>query len=159
MKYTIFCRRFLFASLVATLLVACFSCKKKKGEVYPQHDRPTWTVTDTANLEYSMTVIGSLPESLCASVDTTNDLVAAFYKDKCCGVTSLQRPADMNDKPIFFLYIVKPSDTPQQFEVTLRYYSAATRYIFVAKNAFVYSPEGSQGDIDKPFVPDFSEQE
>jgi len=155
MRYTIFCRRFLFASLVATLLVACFSCKKKKGDVYPQHDRPTWAVTDTANLEYSMTVIGSLPESLYASADTT-DLVAAFYNDKCCGVTSLQR---LNDKPIFFLYIVKPSNTPQQFEVTLRYYSATTRYIFVAKNAFVYSPEGGEYDIDAPFVPDFSEQE
>ncbi len=155
MRYTIFCRRFLFASLVATLLVACFSCKKKKGDVYPQHDRPTWAVTDTANLEYSMTVIGSLPETLYASADTT-DLVAAFYNDKCCGVTSLQR---LNDKPIFFLYIVKPSNTPQQFEITLRYYSATTRYIFVAKNAFVYSPEGIHSDIDAPFVPDFSEQE
>ncbi len=147
--------RILFVAIVATLAIGCFSCKKKKASepviTYPQHDRPTWVVEDTTNLEYSMTITGTLNDSLVSEADTT-DLVAAFWEDQCCGVASIQK---FNNVPLFFLYIVKPSQSPQQFPVTLRYYNAATRYIYVYKVAFTYSPDERLGTVEDPFVADF----
>lgn len=156
MRQSLFGRQLLFVSLVMLLLVTCFSCKKDKNEVDRQYDRPTWAVADTTNLEYSMTVTGSLPESFYATADTL-DLVAAFCNDQCCGVTSVEWIDE--ERPMYFLYIVKPSQSQLQFEVTLRYYSAVTRHIFVEKKAFSYTPDTTMGTIDAPYVPAFAEQE
>ncbi len=121
------------------------------------HDRPAWTVADTTDLESTMTVTGRLPSLLCFAADTT-DLVAAFADSTCWGVTSIRR---VNDKPYFFLYITRPRSATHTSSVmlTLRYYCAKTRYLYVQRDTVEFVVDSHIGSISAPFVPAFAENE
>ncbi len=126
-------------------------------DTFPKHDRPTWVVADTTDLESTMTITGSLPASLRTTVDTA-DLVAAFSGSACWGVTSVQY---VNDIPYFFLYINRPRTATHTSSVllTLRYYSAKTHYILVEKDAFEFVVDGYLGTVEAPVTPAFATHE
>jgi len=126
-------------------------------DTFPKHDRPAWTVADTTDLESTMTVTGSLPTALRTTADTA-DLVGVFSENTCWGVTSVQY---INDVPYFFLYINRPRSATHTSSVslTLRYYSAKTRYIFVQQNVFEFVVDGHLGTIEAPFTPNLTTHE
>lgn len=125
--------------------------------VPPTHDRPTWTVADTTDLESTMTITGRLPSLLCMSADTT-DLLAAFADSVCWGVTSIQK---VNGTPYFFLYITRPRSATHTSSVmlTLRYYCTKTRYLYVQRDTVEFVVDNHLGTISAPFVPAFTENE
>ncbi len=126
-------------------------------DTFPKHDRPTWTVSDTTDLESTMTVTGSLPTALRTTADTS-DLVAVFSENTCWGVTSVQF---IDAVPYFFLYINRPRSATHTSSVslTMRYYSAKTRYIFVQQDVFEFVVDGYLGTIESPFTPNLTQHE
>ena len=155
-------------SLVATTLLVLAtlttSCKNKQ-EAFPEHARPQWQAIDTSDLESSMTVTGALPDALQANADTA-DLVAAFCNGECWGVTNIERytgttTEESSGKAMFFLYITRPRSfsSNQQAIITLKYYCAKTKYIYVQESIFEFVVDNHFGSLDEPLIPDFSTQE
>ena len=124
---------------------------------FPTHDYPNWVVGDTTDLESTMTITGCLPEALQDDADTT-DLVAVFANSQCWGVGHIQMIGDI---PYFFLYITRPVSAIyfSSVHLTLRYYCAETRYIYVQRGAIEFVVDKHIGTIEEPFVPTLTEHE
>ena len=141
---------------VAALALVVSACKPT--EVNMQHDYPSWQAHDISDIESSMTITGKLPVSLQSTADTT-DLVGAFFDDECWGVTKVQM---IDGHPYFFLYINRPRIayySDEETSLTLRYYCASTRYIYVLKDAVVFNVDGHIGTVKDPYIPMFSDKE
>lgn len=150
------CKKTYWVYCISVIMVLCCACRHNhtNDPEWKQHDRPLWTVADTTDLESTMTVTGVLPTSLATQADTA-DLVAAFCNDVCWGTTAIQW---VGKQPYFFLFINRPHsvNSEQQVDLTLRYYSTRTRYIYVAPSAFTFSIDAQLGTIASPVVPSFT---
>ena len=83
------------------------------------------------------------------------DLLAAFIDNQCCGVES---PVEGEDG-LFFLFITQPVNDEEftgTADVTLRYWSAQYKKIFVAEAAFPFVNDGREGTVSNPFIPSFT---
>ncbi len=145
-------------AMIGVAALAFFVSACNPTVVNMQHDYPSWQPYDTSDLEGSMTITGKLPSSLQSTADTA-DLIGAFSGDKCWGVTKIQM---IDGQPYFFLYINRPRIAyyaDEETNLTLRYYCTGTRFIYVLKDAVVFSVDGHIGTIKEPYVPLFSEKE
>ena len=148
--------QFLTLATCALLLLAA-GCKPKEEPVDPQKalygnvPRPEWVALEDYDYTSSMTAVirvdlaAQYPDAAADFVLDDQDLLAAFIGDECCGVAT---PQD----GLFYLYINSPvTDNPSP--VTLRYWSAHFKNLFVAADAFPYSNDSQQGSYTAPFVP------
>lgn len=162
-----FTRAFAYVCLALSLFGV--SCCKGKGNdpedphkqdttITPtRHDRPSWAPTDTTDLESTMTVTGCLPVALRDSAGTL-DMVAAFADKECWGVTAIRI---LDSVPYFFLYINRPHSATFDSSVplTLRYYCAKTKYIYVQRDTLEFVVDKQIGSISNPFIPTFPTRE
>lgn len=149
------------------LLLLLAGCKKEEPKPQPQPDpqpqeqslagnveRPTWTTTDDYDYTSSMTAVISInlldkyPEAAKDFVLNDNDLMAAFAGEECLGV------AEQIDG-LFYLYIAGPKEQESSVSVSLRYYSAHYKNLFVAADAFTFVNDAEQGTVNAPYVPAF----
>lgn len=138
-----------------TLLLMAAGCKNKEPKtLLGNEQQPAWTVISDHDYSSSMTAVVEVDMSLSypklASQWQLNDgdVMAAFMDGQCVGVTS---PSD----GLFFLYIAHPSNSTTDGIVTLHYYSAAVKNIFVAKEPFNFSSDTRMGSISEPYKPAF----
>lgn len=160
----------LLSSVLCTLsfcaLLSCFTgCKGKQPEPLDPTDpknqaiagnvsKPEWTAPAEYDMGASMTAVVKVDLSVnyAAQLDTcayqlaSGDLLAAFAGDECLGVDTLH-------EDLFFLYVCAP--TSEDTNVTLRYYSATLRNIFVAENVFKFVNDDNKGTASDPFTPSF----
>ena len=150
---------FVISFLLSVLFLA--SCEKEKKEsLIDDKPAPAWAVSDNYDLSSSMTAIIKVDLSLTyptqvkeASVDE-KDLLAAFNGDKCVGVAS---PKD----GLFYLYIAGlPAEdgnaqASENAPITLRYYSAVLKNLFVAKETVPFVNDAHKGSVAEPFAPLF----
>lgn len=122
--------------------------------------RPRWAVSEDYDYSSSMTAIIRVDVSSLFPNDTaqhqvnSQDLLAAFIDNQCCGVES---PVEGEDG-LFFLFITQPVNDEEftgTADVTLRYWSAQYKNIFEAKNAFPFVNDGREGTVSQPFMPSF----
>lgn len=109
---------------------------------------PAWTVPADYDYTSSMTAVVKVDiarqYSFASDFEVKDDdVLAAFIGETCVGKVS-------PDEGFFILYIAGTEGT-----VTLRYYSAFYRNIFVARDAFPYKNDENLGTIAEPFVPAF----
>ena len=142
--------------LLCGLLLLAAGCNDQNAplSLVGNKSQPTWQAPAEYDLSTSMTVILKVsltPSFTEAQVEAANyqrsadDLVAAFEGETCLGVGEYK--AQYN---AYWLYI----DAPQNGDkVTIRYYSAALKNIFVATEALVYSSHGMIGSISEPYTP------
>ena len=154
--------QFLTLATCALLLLAA-GCKPKeepKPEPEPVQNltadvaRPDWTAPEDYDYTSSMTAVirvdlaAQYPDAAADFVLDDQDLLAAFIGDECCGVAT---PQD----GLFYLYISSPvTDNPSP--VTLRYWSAHFKNLFVAADAFPFVNDNNQGSYSTPFVPNLT---
>ena len=150
--------QFLTLATCALLLLAA-GCKPKEEPIDPQKAlygnvaRPEWVAPEDYDYTSSMTAVirvdlkAQYPDAAADFVLDDQDLLAAFIGDECCGVAT---PQD----GLFYLYISSPvTDNPSP--VTLRYWSAHYKNLFVASDAFPFVNDNNQGSYNTPFVPTF----
>jgi len=142
-------------------------CKKQNDEPEPQPEpqpqptqnlngnvsRPVWEAPSIYDYTSSMTVtlkvdlLAQYPEGAKDFELKNEDLVAAFVGETCLGVAS---PQD----GLFFLYISGPDTAgEEQQNITLRYYSAHYKNLFVAENAFPFVNNEKPGTVSEPYIP------
>lgn len=142
--------------IAAVAFGAIFHACEPIEEPIAQHDRPTWAVADTTDLESTMTITGVLPAALAGNAGTA-DIVAAFAGNDCWGLTNIRY---VNDQAYFFLFVNRPRSNADSFPLlTLRYYSTKTRYIYVEKEVCTFAVDAMIGTIDTPFTPKFTTTE
>ncbi len=142
--------------IAAVALGAIFHACEPIEEPIARHDRPTWAVADTTDLESTMTITGVLPAALADNADTA-DMVAAFAGNDCWGLTNIRY---VNDQAYFFLFVNRPRSNADSFPLlTLRYYSTKMRYIYVEKEVCTFAVDAMIGTIDTPFTPKFTTTE
>ena len=122
--------------------------------------RPHWVVSEDYDYSSSMTAIIHVDLSSLYPNDTVNhhvdslDLIGAFIDNQCCGVAS---PVE-GENGLFFLFVTQPVDDANftgTADVTLRYWSAQYKNIFVAEDAFPFVHDGREGTVANPFIPSF----
>lgn len=143
-----------------TMLVICafaFSgCKDSNSSspatMYGNVSNPGWTVSENYDYTASMTAVVKVdlaalyPISAKDFVLEQNDVLAAFSGETCLGVASPQNG-------LFFLYIAGPASAGTG--VSLRYYSAHYKNLFVAKDAFDFKNDSHLGTVAAPLTPNF----
>lgn len=139
---------------VLTVLTVFFSgCNNEPETLYSDKARPAWTVTEAGDMTLSMTAVVKpdltvqYPKIATDFVVEANDLMAAFIGETCLGVA---QPQD----GLFFLYIAAPV-TGNPSSVTLRYYSAHYKNLFVVIGAFPFVNDDHLGTVSNPIVPAF----
>lgn len=131
-------------------------CKKEQPATFVSDKAsPAWTATPSGDMTSSMTAVvkvdlkAQYPFLANDFVIGENDLLAAFVGETCVDARAPQ-------EGLFFLYITVPaSDTPSP--ITLRYYSAQYKNLFMAANAFVFRNDDHHGTVSEPFIPAFVE--
>ena len=146
---------FIFAlcSLSMVLLVLFSGCKNKEQDpetFVSDKTRPVWTAPEKSDITSSMTAVvkvdlkAQYPSIAADFVLNENDLLGAFAEEQCLGVAQLQ-------EGYFFIYINSPAESSSQ--VTLRYYSAFYKNLFVAKDAFPLTIDAILGTVADPPIP------
>lgn len=129
-------RQWIIPLLVAVLLAA--GCDRE--EVYPTYDQPGWVETFDGDYNASMTAVLRLPDNLAPYV-AAGDELAAFIGDECRGV----------GQQVDGLWYVMLKGTPdEQGMVSIRYYSAANRYLYRTAEGFEFESDGVYGTADNP---------
>lgn len=165
--------QFLTIATCALLLLAA-GCKKSEQEPTPQPQpdpnpqpvvnlaadvaRPEWVAPVDYDYTSSMTAVicvdlkAQYPDAAKDFELKDDDLIAAFIGDECLGVAS-------PDDGLFYLYIASPTSnsdsglTGEASLISIRYYSAHYKNLFVAKDAFPFVNDDQQGTYNAPFVP------
>lgn len=139
-----------------TLLLLAAGCKPHEPEsLAGKVPQPAWQKPSEYDYSSSMTAVISV--NLLASYPNMatdyelrkEDMIAAFIGDKCCGVANPQGG-------VFFLFVadVAPSYLVER-KVTLRYWSAFYKNMFVATDAFTFANGSRLGDQASPITPLF----
>ena len=156
--------QFLPLATCALLLLAA-GCKPKEEPVNPEQQnlsgnvaRPEWVAPEDYDYTSSMTAVirvdlkAQYPTPAAEWQLSDQDMLAAFIGDECLGVAS-------PDDGYFYLYIASPTSnsdsglTGEAGLISLRYYSAHYKNLFVAKDAFPFVNDAQQGTYTAPFVP------
>ncbi len=141
--------------VLSTMLLCTFTgCKNNEPENFSGNvSKPTWSVPSNYDYTSSMTVVlkvdlaAQYPSLAAAWQTQSDDLLAAFVEGECIGVAKLL------DNGLFNLYLSAPSQGSGK--VTLRYYSAYFKNLFIATDAFVFKNDSHLGTIAAPFTPKF----
>jgi hypothetical protein len=146
-------KNFEFAIIAICLLLSgCRPEKTTPDTFFGSVQQPVWTAPADYDYASSMTAVVKVelteqyPFSAANFQLQEKDMLAAFDGDFCLGVA---KPV-MDDEPLFFLFI-----TGTDGDVTLRYYSAQYKRIFVAE-PFPFQNDTRLGTPDNPFVPKFT---
>ena len=143
----------------ALLLLAAGCKEQNKPETFASDQpRPTWATLANYDYTSSMTAVvkvdlkAQYPDQAADFVIKDDDLLAAFSGETCLGVAS---PQD----GLFYLYVAEPmtNDQSQMTNqlVTLRYYSAYYKNLFIAVDAFPFRNDDHLGTVAEPFTPTF----
>lgn len=95
-------------------------------------------------LENSMTAVVRIPDELQAYANT-EDKLAAFIGEECCGVGKLTM---VNDKPVYKM-VIKSTDNPSA-KVSFRYYSATNTYLYKTEDLIDFKAESAYGTEEAP---------
>ena len=142
------------------LLLLAAGCKNDPESLFGKENKPGWQKPSQYDYSSSMTAVvridlrsqyGTLAVE--HQVEST-DVLAAFIGDKCCGVVN---PTDS----IFYLFVadVASNTNATERKVSLRYWSAYYRNIFIANEVFTFVNDSRLGDADHPIVPKFVKKE
>ena len=139
------------------LLLLAAGCKNQPETLGGSINKPAWQKPAEYDYSSSMTAvvkIDLLKDYPSMAMDwhlRESDLLAAFIGDKCCGVASYNQVDSL-----FYLFIADAADPALvDKQVTLRYWSAYYRNLFLATNVFPFVNDGQKGNADAPFVPVF----
>lgn len=151
-------RKHLYIFVLCTLsLCTLVGCKDKNApETFNGNvSRPTWTTPEVTDMTSSMTAVvkvdlkAQYPETAADWQRLDNDLLAAFSGETCLGVGAWKEEAGA-----YWLYIAAPV-TGNPSSVTLKYYSAHYKNLFIAADAFNFHNDDHLGTIAAPFIPAF----
>jgi len=138
--------------LTCSLLLFVAGCKEKnspENNLSGNSEPPSWTAPVEYDYTSSMTAVIKVdltlqyPDQASDFVIDNKDVLAAFSGENCLGVASPQ-------EGLFFLFMVGAEGS-----VTLRYYSAHYKNIFVAENAFSFRNDENLGTVAEPLKPVF----
>ena len=140
------------------LLLLAAGCKSKQEEptvedLSGKMEAPAWANPQDYDYSTSMTAVievnlqADYPESAKEWIVMPDDRLAAFIGEECCGVADLQ-------DGLFFLFITEPEGATDA-QVSLRYYSAHFKNLFVAADVFAFRNDDQQGSVMEPYVPNF----
>ena len=119
------------------MMLLAAGCDK---EEYPTYDKPGWVVAFNGDYNASMTAVVCLPGNLAPDA-APDDELAAFIGDECRGV----------GQQVDGLWYVMLKGTPdEQGTVSIRYYSAANRYLYRTAEGFEFEADGVYGTADNP---------
>ena len=151
----------LFILISCGLLLIAAGCKKDKSdEPEPFSSNvpsPDWIApiihdyTSSATAVVRVDLAAQHPDMAADFVIMDEDVLAAFSGNTCLGTATLQGS-------LFFLYIASPElngGDEEAVSITLKYYSAHYKNIFVASDAFTFSSNAHLGTIAQPLVPVF----
>ena len=158
MKSSIFNLQF---SILVFLFLASACTSEEPDSIAGNTQKPAWAVPENYDMTASMTAIVkvdlalSYPEQVVNLPDSlrrvnTNDLLAAFDGNNCVGV------AELVDN-LFFLYITAPASEDES-SLTLKYYSANLKNIFLAKDPITFRNDTQLGSVAEPYTPTFIKQ-
>lgn len=144
--------------IVCSLLLLAAGCKPKPEEPTIENlsgnvSVPGWTNPAKYDYASSMTAVVSVdllrdyPESAKDWTILSEDKLAAFMGDECCGVAELR-------DGLFWVFITEPENASET-RVSLRYYSAFFGNLFEAKDAFPFQNDAHLGAVSEPLVPNF----
>jgi len=137
------------------LISATLGCSKNSDDQAEQtatkFPAPTWKEDDTGKYPATMTAVFTLPTALAVS-SMENDKLAAFINDECRGVGII---VDVNDVKLFFVLIQGlPEETSN---ITVRYYSNKTSYMYEAQSALTFLADGVHGTVENPKIPELTQ--
>ena len=152
----------LYILVLGTLLLSTITGCKKDTEKEPDTfignvSKPVWVAPADYDYSSSMTAVvkvdiaAQYPDKASDFVLKDGDLLAAFSGGTCLGVASPQTG-------VFYLYVADPASLSSKegaVKVSLRYYSAHYKNLFVAKDAFVFKNDDHLGSVADPFIPKF----
>ncbi len=150
--------------LISCALLILSGCKTEEPEtgkttspvsIGSNLSTPSWTVPGDYDYSSSLTAIVktdltlSFPDSREAeqAIPSEDDVLAAFMGDECVGKGTLV-------DGLFFLYVSKPDSTDID-QVTLRYYNARLKNIFISPDVFRYVNDAQYGSVKEPLMPIF----
>lgn len=113
---------------------------------YPTFGSPNWTVKDIKAFEHTMTVAVVLPDSLSSNV-LGNDKLAAFVGSECRGVAE-----QLELTPTKHIWMITAYGNKTMENLTFKYYSSKTKYMYHSAMATPFVPDGNVGNIDNPQV-------
>ena len=154
-------KKYLYIFVLCTLSLCTFvGCKKdpeKEPETFVSNvTRPTWTAPAESDITSSMTAVikvdlkAQYPETAADWQRLDNDLLAAFAGETCLGIGAWKEEAGA-----YWLYIAAPV-TGNPSSVTLRYYSAHYKNLFIAADAFPFRNDDHLGTVAQPLTPKFT---
>ena len=120
-------------------------------------ETPSWAKPSEYDMSVSMTGIVKVDLALSFNQaqllvsnyqPSTGDMVAAFSGSDCIGVGELK-------DGLYYLYMSGKTDQSID-QVTLRYYSATVKNIFVATETFAFVNDGQIGTYSEPYAPKFA---
>jgi hypothetical protein len=132
------------------LMAAMLGCSKNSvdtpEQVATKFPVPNWKEDDTGKYPATMTAVFSLPVTLAGSA-TENDKLAAFVNEECRGVGVI---VESNNLKLFFVLIQgMPEETNN---ITIRYYSNKTSYMYESKSALTFLADGVYGTAENPKI-------
>jgi hypothetical protein len=149
-------KKLYFICMLAVVAICFAGCKKDtnapesfNGNV----ERPTWTAPEASDMSSSMTAVvkvdlkAQYPETAADWQRLDNDLLAAFAGETCLGIGAWKEEAGA-----YWLYIAAPV-TGNPSSVTLRYYSAHYKNLFIAADAFPFRNDDHLGTVAEPLMP------
>ena len=122
-----------------------------KLELVENDPEPEWEMPESGIYQFSMTGIMKLSDFLEGYADETDE-VSAFIGNECRGVVKAQ---EYNGEKLFFLYI--RGNSAEKQKVTLKYYSAKNKKLYVCNELFDFVQNGTYGKISDPAIPPFEE--
>jgi len=115
--------------------------------------QPDWKAPTDYDMTSSMTAVVQVDlarsfskEQLAGWMLAGNDMLAAFEGNTCLGVSTVQ-------DSLFFLYITAPKEDNN---LTLKYYSASVKNLFVATETLPYKNDDKIGSVAQPYTPKWS---
>lgn len=112
---------------------------------------PEWDMPESGIYQFSMTGILKLSDFLEEYADDADE-VSAFIGNECRGIVQAQA---YNGERLFFLHI--RGNSAEREKVTLKYYSAKNKKLYVCNDLFEFAQNGTYGKISKPAIPPFEE--
>lgn len=113
---------------------------------YPTFAKPNWSISDYSIYENSMTAFLSLPDSLTANQQITDEM-AVFCDSECRGVA--ERVEVSSGKYVWIAYVHGDVDADA---LTVKYYSVQTKHMYQSETTFSFEKDGHYGNIDNPKV-------
>ena len=150
--------KYLYIFVFCSLLLFAAGCKDKNAPESFNGNvaRPTWTAPEVSDMSSSMTAVVKVdlkalyPETAADWQRLDNDLLAAFAGETCLGIGAWKEEAGA-----YWLYIAAPV-TGNPSSVTLRYYSAHYKNLFIAADAFPFRNDDHLGTVAQPLTPKFT---